>query len=95
MATSSAHDGAAGKPKQWVACRFALIKAHFCRGCPSHLTQCPSRRYWRRPQSYDEPQQLLEHLPWHCHLGHLERKLAAMADDLGTDLDLLLAQAGQ
>jgi hypothetical protein len=32
-----------------------------------------------------------EHLPRHCDLGHLEGDVAAMADDLGTDLDQLLA----
>ena len=47
------------------------------------------------PQSGDQPQDLLEHLPWHRNFGHLERHVAAVADDLGTDLDQLLAQAGQ
>src|SRR5271165_3863045 len=49
----------------------------------------------RRPQPGDERQKLLEHLPRHCHLGHLEGGVAAVAHDLGTDLDQLLAQAGQ
>jgi hypothetical protein len=36
-----------------------------------------------------------EHLLWHRYLGHLEGYVAAVADDLGADLDQLLSQAGQ
>ena len=38
---------------------------------------------------------LLEHLPWDGDLGHLEGDVAAVADDLGADLDQLLLQARQ
>src|SRR5437870_12206949 len=34
-------------------------------------------------------------LPRHRDLGHLERDVATVADNLGADLDQLLAQAGQ
>ena len=33
--------------------------------------------------------------PWHGDLGHLEGKMAPVADDLRADLDQLLLQAGQ
>ena len=40
---------------------------------------------WRggrlRPQFPDQPQNLLEHLPWNGDLGHLECDVAAVADD--------------
>jgi hypothetical protein len=36
-----------------------------------------------------------EHLPRHRDLGQLENHVAAVAHDLGADLDQLLAQAGQ
>jgi len=45
-------------------------------------------------QPGDQHQDIGEHLPWHRDLGHLERDIAAVADDLGADLDELLAQAG-
>jgi hypothetical protein len=65
---------------------------------PSSLASEPQRSScWRGrcPQPGDQRQDFLEHLPRHCDLGHLEGDVAAMADDLGTDLDQLLAQAGQ
>ena len=43
----------------------------------------------------DQHQDFLEHLSRHRDLGHLERDVATVADDLGDDLDQLLAQAGQ
>ena len=46
-------------------------------------------RLW--PQFPDQPQNLLEHLPW--NLGHLEDEIATVADDLRADLDQLLLQA--
>ena len=36
----------------------------------------------------DEPQNLLEHLPRHRYLGHLECDVAAVVDDLGADFDI-------
>ena len=49
----------------------------------------------RRPQFGDQPQDLGEQHPRHGNLGHLEGGIAAVADDLRTDLDQLLFQAGQ
>jgi hypothetical protein len=33
-----------------------------------------------RPQLPEQPQNLLEHLPWNGYLGHLECDVAAVAD---------------
>ena len=56
-------------------------------------------RSWRwsrlRPQFRDEPQNLLEHLPWDGDLGHLEGHIAAVAHHLRADLDQLVFQACQ
>jgi hypothetical protein len=49
----------------------------------------------RRPQPGDQRQDFREHLPRYRDLGHLEGDVAPVADDLGADLDQLLAQAGQ
>ena len=43
-----------------------------------------------RPQLCNQPQNLLEQLPGNGDLGHREGNAAAMADDLGADLDQLL-----
>ena len=43
----------------------------------------------------DEPQYLLEHLPWDGDLGHLEGNIAAVAHDLRADLDQLVLQTRQ
>src|SRR5271170_7195756 len=55
------------------------------------------RSCWRgrRPQPGDQRQDLGEHLSRHRDLGHLESHVAPVADHLGSDLDQLLAQAGQ
>src|SRR5262249_17830443 len=53
------------------------------------------RWWWLRPQFRDEPQNLLEHLPWDGDLGHLEGDIAAVAHDFCADLDQLLLQACQ
>ena len=52
---------------------------------------------WSRSwsQSVDQPQDFLEQFPRHRDLGHLEDDVAAMAHDLGADLDELLPQARQ
>src|SRR4029450_9584757 len=55
-------------------------------------TSCRCRRRLR-PEFGNEPQNLLEHLPWDGDLGHLECDVAAVADDLRTDLDQFLLQA--
>jgi hypothetical protein len=62
-----------------------------CRICPN-LWSC---WYGWCPQPGNKRQDVGEHLSRHCDLGHLERDVAAVADDLGTDLDQLLAQTGQ
>ena len=49
----------------------------------------------RLVETGDERQDFRKHLPRHRDLGHLERDVATVADDLGADLDQLLAQAGQ
>jgi hypothetical protein len=49
-----------------------------------------SCRCRQRPQPGDQRQDFLEHLPRHRDLGHLEGHVAAVADDLGADLDQLL-----
>ncbi len=56
-----------------------------------------SRSCWRGrcPQPGDQRQDVGKHLLRHRHLGHLKRNVAPVADDLRTDLDQLLAQAGQ
>src|SRR6266851_1794004 len=76
---------------------FALIEAYLCRRHPlSHLPRSPrSCGCGRRPEPGDQQQDFLEHLPRHRDLGHLEDGIAPVADDLGADLDQLLAQAGQ
>ena len=43
----------------------------------------------------DQAENLLEHLQWDGDLGHLERDVVAVADDLRADLDQLLLQARQ
>ena len=52
-------------------------------------------RIRRRPQFADQLQDLGEQAPWNRDLGHLEGNIAAVADELGADLDQLLLQAGQ
>ena len=44
-------------------------------------------------QPGDQHQDIGEHLPWHRDLGHLEREIAAVAGDLGADLDERLRRA--
>jgi hypothetical protein len=46
----------------------------------------------RRPQPGNLHQDLREHLSRHGDLGHMERDVAAMADELGVDLDQFLAR---
>jgi hypothetical protein len=50
-------------------------------------------RSW--PQPVDQAQNFFEQIAWYGDLRHLERDIARMGDDPGTDLDELLAQAGQ
>jgi hypothetical protein len=48
--------------------------------------------YRRQPQ-FREPQNVGEQIPWDGDLGHLDRDIAPMADDLRADLDELLLSA--
>jgi hypothetical protein len=57
--------------------------------------QRSSCRGRRRPKPGNEHQDIPEHQPRYRDLGHLECNVAAVADDLGTDLDQLLPQTGQ
>jgi len=61
------------------------------------VTTEPSRRCWirRRPQFGDQPQDLGEQHSRNGDLGHLEGDIAAVADELGADLDQFLPEAGQ
>ena len=52
------------------------------------------RGRWR-PKPGNKHQDVSEHQPRYRDLGHLERNVAAVADDLRADLDQLFAQAGQ
>ena len=74
---------------------FAFIKAHLCRRCLSQRPRSPVHAGAGGPQPGDQRQNFLEHLPRHRDLGHLECDVAAVAHDLGADLNQLLAQAGQ
>jgi hypothetical protein len=48
---------------------------------------------WRRAQGGDPLQKFREYVARDCHLGHLERDVASVADDLRADLDQFLSQA--
>ncbi len=54
-----------------------------------------SWRYGARPQRADPPQDLGEQVSWDGDFCQLECGVAAMAHDLGSDFDQLLAQGGQ
>ncbi len=54
-----------------------------------------SRRIRWRPEFGDQPQEIGKQHPRHGYLSHLEDNIAAMADDLGSNLDQFLPQRGQ
>ncbi len=54
-----------------------------------------SCRRWFRPQAVDQLEDFREHLPRPRNLGHLERNIAAVADDLCADLGHILRQRGE
>ena len=71
--------------------RFVSTKAYLSlRSLRLPRPQSPSRQGGRRPQLGDQRQDFPEHLSRNRDLGRLERDVAAVADDLGTDLDQLL-----
>ena len=57
--------------------------------------RAPSWRHKRWPQPVNEAQDLSEQRSWDGDLCQLESDIAAVAHDLGTDLDQLLPQNGQ
>ena len=59
------------------------------------LDRPPSWRQRRWPQPVNEAQDLSEQRSWDGDLGQLESDIAAVAHDLGADLDQLLPQGGQ
>src|SRR5262250_2208311 len=73
-----------GAPLSWVLLELMATE---------RASRCSWIRRW--PQFGDQPQYLGEQQPWHGDLGHLERNVASVADDLRADLDKLLLQAGQ
>src|SRR4029077_8285290 len=73
-----------GAPISWVLLEVMATE---------RASRCSWIRRW--PQFGDQPQYLGEQHSWHGDLGHLEGYTAAVADDLRTDLDQLLLQAGQ
>ncbi len=57
--------------------------------------RAPSWRQKRWPQPVNEAQDVSEQRSWDGDLRQLESNIAAVAHDLGTDLDQLLPQIGQ
>ena len=53
------------------------------------------RRNGSSSQIINQGQYFLEQASWHGNLGQLESNIAAMADDLGSNLHQLFAQRGQ
>jgi hypothetical protein len=73
----------------------AVLRAHSsCRRQASARVR-RSCRGWRRPEPVDAAQDVGEQVTGDGDLGHLERDVAPVADDLRADLDELLSQAGQ
>ncbi len=91
---------AMGNPAQWS---FHVLRAHpglgsahlSCRATWMLLDRAPSWRQRRWPQPVNEAQDLSEQRSWDGDLRQLESDIAAVAHDLGADLDQLLAQGGQ
>ena len=67
--------------------RFSAIQTH--PSCRFHTAvDLPGlHRGGSSPQIIDQAQDFPEQVPWHRHLGQLERDIATVADDLGADLD--------
>ena len=55
----------------------------------------PSWGTWLKSEPVDAAQDVGEQVAGNDDLGHLERDVAPVADDLRADLDELLPQAGQ
>ena len=74
---------------------FLVIRTHSSRHDDASDSLQSLRWGWPWSHSIDQPQNLLEQFLRHRDLGHLEDDVAAMAHDLGVDLDELLPQARQ
>jgi hypothetical protein len=73
---------------------FALVMAHPLSSLFAAFDPCDLPRWCgRRPKPGNKHQDVPEHEPRHGDLGHLERHVTAMADDLRANLDQLLPQA--
>ncbi len=75
--------------------KFFVIQTHL--SCRFHLAVdfLGLRRSGSWSQIIDQAQYFSEQVPRHRHLGQLERDVPPVTDDLGADLDQLLAQSGQ
>ena len=86
----------------WASGRHqSLLHTHEDATLPSFYRRAQSpgcsccRCHRRRSQSGNSLHDLSEQLPRDRDLGHLERDVATVADDLGTDFDQLLAKTCQ
>ena len=75
--------------------RYSAIQTHLSRLFHLAVDFPGLHRSRAWSQFIDPPQNFPEQVPWHRHFGHLERDVATMADDLGSDLDQLLPRHGQ
>ena len=69
---------------------FLAIQTHLSRRSYPGVDFLGLRRNGSSSQVINQVQYFLEQASWHRHLGQLERDVATMADDHGTDLDQLL-----
>ena len=70
------------------SCRLSTVGAWLSpRLQPASRSFVSGHRHGWSSQALDPAQDRGEQRPWHRHLGQLEHEVAAMADDLGTDLD--------
>ena len=91
------------RPKPPIDCAEALKRSALLPSGRTSSVVCLSIRFpyftlaqvASAAQPRDQRENFLEHLSRHRDLGHLERDLAPVADDLRADLDQLLAQAGE
>ena len=73
---------------------FVVIRTHLSYHFRRAVYFLGLRRNGSSSQIIDQSQNLLEQAPWHGHLGQLESDVAAMADDVGSNLDQLFSQRG-
>jgi len=75
--------------------RFSAIQTHPSRCFLLYVYSLGLRRSESWSQIINQSQDFLEQASRHRYLGPLERDIATMADNLGSDLDQLLPQRGQ